>query len=105
MTASRLAYLAAREHVNDLVRDVDRRRRAAGAPSRRRLSLSIQRVLVRRVRRPPEVGLRGGGQRLAPQPSNRKSNPQGSPAANGQTSAGCCRTNKTGRERDTGARI
>ena len=52
MTASHLTHLAAREHVNDLVRDADRRRLATDARSPRRLAISIPRVLARRGPRP-----------------------------------------------------
>ena len=55
MTASHLTYLAAREHINDLVRDADRRRVAADARSARRLGLSIPRVLIRRSPRAATV--------------------------------------------------
>jgi hypothetical protein len=51
MTASHLTYLAAREHINDLMRDADRRRIAAEARPPRRLAIWIPRVLARRATR------------------------------------------------------
>ena len=51
MTATTLTYLAAREHVNDLLREAERNRRAADVPAPRRLTLSIPRPFARRVGR------------------------------------------------------
>ena len=51
MTASDLTYLAAREQINYLVRDADRRRQAAQARPARRLVPPRLRVLSRRVSR------------------------------------------------------
>ena len=51
MTATTLTYLAAREHVNDLLREAQRNRRAADVPAPRRLTLSIPRPFARRVGR------------------------------------------------------
>lgn len=48
MTASHLTYLAAREHINDLVRDADRRRQTAQTRPPRRLALPLPRMLARR---------------------------------------------------------
>ena len=52
MTATTLTSLAAREHVNDLLRDADRRRRITEVAAPRRTRLSIRRRFARRVARP-----------------------------------------------------
>jgi hypothetical protein len=51
MTATDLTYLAAKEHINDLMREAERSRRAAEVGSPRRVRLSIPRVFTRRVPR------------------------------------------------------
>jgi hypothetical protein len=51
VTASHITDVVAREHINDLVRDADRRRRAAEARPPRHLRLSIPRVIARRIPR------------------------------------------------------
>jgi hypothetical protein len=52
MTAPSLTYLAVREHIDDLRRDADRHRRVAQARPARRITLSIPRLLARRIPRP-----------------------------------------------------
>lgn len=52
MTATTLNYIAAREHINDLRREAERHRRAAGVTTPRGFSRSISRSLARRVGRP-----------------------------------------------------
>jgi len=49
MTATSLTYLVAQEHINDLMRDAERRRGIAGARSPRRVRLSIPRIFARRA--------------------------------------------------------
>ncbi len=51
MTATALTYIVAQEHINDLMRDADRRRRVAEVRSPGRVRLSIPRVFTRRVAR------------------------------------------------------
>jgi hypothetical protein len=59
MTATSLTYLAAREHINELMRDAERRRRIAGARSPRRVRLSIPRVFARRAPKSVQPGSPG----------------------------------------------
>ena len=49
MTHTTLTYLAAQEHINDLMRDAERRRRVVEARAPRRVRLSIPRVFARRA--------------------------------------------------------
>lgn len=51
MTATTLTYIAAQEHINDLMRAADRRRRIVEVPSPDRVRWSISRVFTRRVPR------------------------------------------------------
>jgi hypothetical protein len=51
MTATTLTHLAAREHVNDLLRNAQRNRNRAEVSSPRRITLSIRRPFARRVGR------------------------------------------------------
>ena len=51
MTASTITYLAAREHINDLQREADRRRLATEHRAPRRARLTIPRAFTRRVPR------------------------------------------------------
>lgn len=51
MTATSLTYLAAREHINDLMRDAERGRRVAEARCPRRIRFPIPRVFARRAAR------------------------------------------------------
>ena len=51
MTATTLTYIAAQEHINDLLRNAERHHRAAEARSPRRVRLSVPRVFARRVPR------------------------------------------------------
>ena len=51
MTATALTYLVAQEHINDLMRDAERRRRVADVRSPGRVRLSIPRVFARRIGR------------------------------------------------------
>ncbi len=51
MTASTITYLIAREHINDLIRDAERRRHVAEVRSPDGVRLSLPRVFTRRVRR------------------------------------------------------
>ena len=55
MTHTTLAYVAAQEHINDLMRDAERRRRVAQARAPRRIRLSIPRLFARRVARTATV--------------------------------------------------
>ena len=47
MTATTFTDLVAQEHVNDLMRDAERRRRVAAARCPRRIRFSIPRVFAR----------------------------------------------------------
>jgi hypothetical protein len=51
MTAATLTYLIAQEHINDLMRDAERRRRVAEVRPLGRLRLSFPRVFARRAAR------------------------------------------------------
>jgi hypothetical protein len=51
MTAAALSSIAAQEHINDLMRDADCRRRATEARSPRRVRLSIPRWTTGRAAR------------------------------------------------------
>jgi hypothetical protein len=51
MTATALTYVVGQEHINDLMRDAERRRRVAEVRSPGRVRLSIPRVFARRVPR------------------------------------------------------
>jgi hypothetical protein len=51
MTATALTYVVAQEHINDLMRDAERRRQVAEVRSPGRVRSSIPRVFTRRVRR------------------------------------------------------
>jgi hypothetical protein len=51
MTATALTDIVAQEHINDLMRDAERGRRAAEARPRRHLRFSIPRVIARRIPR------------------------------------------------------
>jgi hypothetical protein len=43
-----LAYLAAQEHVNDLIREAERSRQQADVRPRRRIALALPRLVTRR---------------------------------------------------------
>jgi hypothetical protein len=49
MTATSLTYLVAQEHINDLLREADRNRRAAEVRPSRRSTLAAPRRFARRV--------------------------------------------------------
>ena len=49
MTAASLTYLAAREHINDLLREAEHSRRAAEVRPSRRSTLATPRRFARRV--------------------------------------------------------
>ncbi len=51
MTATTLTHLAAREHVNDLLRKAERNRHRAEVSASRRIRLSIHRPFARRAGR------------------------------------------------------
>jgi len=51
MTATALTYIAVQEHINDLMRDAERRRRATEARPPRRVRLSIPRLSTRSAAR------------------------------------------------------
>ena len=55
MTATSLTYLVAQQHINDLMREAERSRRAAGTGSPRRVRLSIPSVFARRGARAATV--------------------------------------------------
>lgn len=51
MTPTTVTYLAAREHINDLLRQAERNRCHTHVPARRRMTVSIPRPFARRVAR------------------------------------------------------
>ena len=51
MTATALSYIVAQQHINDLMRDAERRRLAAEVRSSRCVRLPIPRLSIRRAAR------------------------------------------------------
>jgi hypothetical protein len=51
MTATTLTYIVAREHISDLRREAERRRRASEAATPRTVRHSVPRLLPRRIGR------------------------------------------------------